>query len=484
MTLFNFMIKINKIFFKSKIKIFIYSYLCKELTNEIMHKKIQIKKGLDIKLVGKSKKIITNSNNSIVYAIKPKDFYQITPKLLVKIGQNVEAGSPIFSSKENEKIVFCSPVSGIINEIIKSEKKEILSIKIKSSSSQNFLKHPIIDLKKVNSDEIKIYFYKTGLFPFIEQRPYGIIANPNDTPKEIVISGINSAPLSPDIDFILQGKKTELQMALTALKKMTTGKVHVTIKNKNSIFNSLKDIEIHYGSGPHPIGNVSIQIEKINPINKGEKIWTIHAEDLVVIGEMISKGIFNLERIIAISGSKVKNPHYKKVISGAKISDILESNIIGNNNRIIDGNVLTGTTSYMNEFLGYKTNQITVIEEGNDYQFFGWQIPQTKKFSITRALMFSFLTPNKKYDLNTNTNGDYRSFVLTGHLDKVFPQNIYPLELLKAALAKEIDRMEKLGIYEVIPEDFALTEFIDVSKNNHQEIIRQAINLMIKEVEY
>lgn len=449
-----------------------------------MIKHIKIKKGLDIKLVGESKKIIKDLKKSTTYSVKPEDFFYIKPKMLVKEGDSIKAGSPLFHSKSNSDVVVVSPVSGKIDKIVRGNKRKILSINIKKTSyKQIFLQHSLIDLDNSSVKEIKKYFCLTGVFVFFEQRPYGILANPNDTPKEIIISGINSAPLAPDIDFILDKTQNKLQLALNALKKLTSGKVHVIIQNEQSIFFSLKNIELYYASGPHPIGNVSIHIEKISPINKGEKIWTIKAEDLLVIGELLSKGIFNLERIIAISGGRIKNPHYVKVISCSKISDILESMVIGgNNNRIIDGNILTGKKTSMSEFLGYKTNQITVIQEGNDYDFFGWQIPQKNKFSITRALMFSFLNLKKKYDLNTNTNGEIRPFVLTGYFDKVFPQNIYPLELIKSVLTKNIDMMEKLGIYEVVPEDFALTEFIDVSKNNHQEIIREGINLMIKEV--
>lgn len=448
-----------------------------------MVKKIQINKGLDIKLIGEAKKIIRDVKNSKIYAVKPLDFNYITPKLLVKEGDFVQAGSPLFSSKLNQNIVICSPVSGQIDKILRGEKRKVLSINIKKKKSEQiFLQHSIINIDNMNAEEIKNYFCLTGLFVFFEQRPYGIVANPDDTPKEIIISGINSAPLAPDINFILSGKESLLQLALNALTKLTSGKVHVIIQNNNSVFLSLKNIEIYYASGPHPIGNVSVHIEKINPINKGEKVWTIKAEDLLVIGELLIKGIFNLERIIAVTGSRIDKPHYVKVISGALIADILNSIIIGNNNRIIDGNVLSGRTSSTLEFLGYKTNQITVIPEGDDYELFGWQLPQKNKFSITRALMFSFLNSKKKYNLNTNMNGECRPFVLTGYLDQVFPHNIYPLELIKSALTKNIDMMEKLGIYEVVPEDFALTEFIDVSKNNHQEIIRDGINLMIKEV--
>lgn len=447
-----------------------------------MPKEIRIKRGLDIKLIGESKKIIKSLKPCIFYAIKPTDFFNITPKLLIKKSDFVKAGTPLFSSKDNEKIIFCSPVSGVIYEIVRGEKRKILSIIIKSLNPKNFIQHSPIKLDNVTSDEIKDFFSKTGLFPFIEQRPYGTIANPNDIPKEIIISGINSAPLSPDIDFVLYGKKFEIQLAINALANLTKGKIHITVKNKNSIFSDLKNIKIYYGKGPHPIGNVSIQIEKISPINKGDKIWTIRAEDLIVIGEMLSKGIFNLERIVSISGSRVRNPCYQKLISGSKISEILNDNLIGINNRIIDGNVLTGKKIDSDGYIGYKSNHITVIKEGNHYDFFGWQIPHSQKFSISRALMFSFLNSKKKYDLDTNINGETRPFVLTEQFEKVFPHDIYPLELIKSALAQDIDRLEKLGIYEVVPEDFSLTEFIDISKNNHQEIIRNAISLLIKEV--
>ena len=446
-----------------------------------MPKQIKIKKGLDIKLVGKSKKNIESFRESNFYGINLLDFPHITPKLLIKKDQYVKAGSPIFFSKKNEKIIFCSPISGIITEIIRGEKRKILNIKIKPSYKKEFLQHKIITIDSSTRNQIINFFSKTGIFPFIEQRPYGIIADPNDIPKEIIISAINSAPLSPDIEFILKDKEEIIQLALNALKKLTLGNIHVTVKNNKSIFNFLKNIKIYYGIGPHPIGNVSIQIEKISPINKGEKIWTIHAEDLLIIGNILQKGIFNLEKIIAISGSKVKNPCYKKIIPGSEISTILFNKIIGNNNRIIDGNILTGIQSNLDKFIGYKSNQITIIEEGNDYDFLGWAKIQKKKFSITRAFMFSFLNPKKRYNLNTNTNGEVRPFVLTEYLEQVFPQNIYPLELLKAALTKNIDKLEKLGIYEVVPEDFALTEFIDISKNNHQKIIKDAIDLMIKE---
>ncbi|MCB9203276.1 MAG: Na(+)-translocating NADH-quinone reductase subunit A [Flavobacteriales bacterium] len=447
-----------------------------------MPEEIRIKKGLDIKLLGEAQATVVDTSLSDVYSVYPDDFYNITPKLLVKKGDEVKAGTPIFYSKADERIKVCSPVSGVVDEVVRGAKRKILSINIRPSSSILYAENTKLDVSKSSTEEIKQYFSETGLIPFIQQRPYGTIANFDDTPKEIVISAYNSAPLASDLSFVLSGKEKEVQAAVSALAKLTSGKVHITTDSTNKVVNSLKDAEIYYAKGSHPVGNVSVQIEKISPLNKGEKIWTVNAEDLVVIGEMILTGKFNLERLISVVGPRVSNPRYHRVLVGTSISDIVANNIVGDNNRYIDGNVLTGKKSSVNGALGYYSKQITVIEEGDDYQFFGWQTPQPKKFSITRALMFSFLTPNKKYDLNTNTNGEHRAFVLTGYLEKVFPQNIYPLELIKACLAKDLDKMEKLGIYEVVPEDFALTEFIDVSKNNHQQIIKEAIDLMIKEV--
>lgn len=448
-----------------------------------MSQDIRIKKGLDIKLKGESEKVTENAVSSNLITLKPEDFHSIIPKLSVKVGVKVKAGESVFYNKANEDMKFASPVSGEIADIIRGEKRKILAIKITADNDQQFVDFGIKDPKAMKADEIKSHLLAAGCWPFIKQRPYDVIANPSITPKAIFISAYASAPLAADYDYVLAGKEKELQAAVTALSKLTSGSVHVSVGSKsNSPLTGLNNISLHKVSGPHPSGNVGTQIAQINPVNKGEVVWTINPQDLVIIGELLLTGKFNAERIIALAGSSVAKPKYYKTVIGATISTIVEGKLVGDNNRIISGNILTGRKKSIKSNLGYYDNMVTVIPEGDDYELFGWTVPVFNKISTSRALTFSWMFPNKKFELNTNTNGEHRAFVVTGNYEEVFPLDIYPMQLLKACIYADLDEMEALGMYEVAPEDFALTEFVCVSKQPHQEIIRKGLDLMLKEI--
>jgi len=448
-----------------------------------MSKDIQIKKGLDIKLEGVSEKVTEKAKSSNVYTLIPEDFHNIIPKLTVKVGAKLKAGETVFYSKANDTIKFPSPVSGELVDIIRGDKRKILAIKIQADSEQKFMDFGSKDPKSMKADEVKEYLTSAGCWPFILQRPYDIIADPTKEPKAIFISAYASAPLSADYDYVLANKEKELQAAVTALSKLTSGEVHVSVgKSGNSPFLGLDNITLHKVSGPHPIGNVSTQIAKIDPINKGEVIWTVKPQDLVIIGELILTGKFNAERIIALTGSSVKEPKYYITKIGSSIASLIDRKLNDVESRIISGNVLTGVKEGQKGALHYYDNEITVIPEGNDYEFFGWLKPIFNKLSPSRAATFSWLFPNKKYNLNTNTNGEHRAFVITGNYEEVFPLDIYPMQILKSCMYKDLEEMENLGMYEVAPEDFALTEFICVSKQPHQEIIRKGLDLMLKEI--
>lgn len=447
-----------------------------------MSKDIRIKKGLDLKLKGEAAHKIAETTRSKVYAVKPSDFHGVTPKMVVKEGDNVKAGEVIFYSKVDEKVKFVAPVSGKIQEIKRGEKRVILEILIAADSHDVFVEHSKKNPNDLSTEEVRAHLLASGCWPFINQRPYDVIANSADTPKSIFVSGINSAPLESDLEVTLAGKKDFLKAGFEALAKLTTGKVHVTAKKKADYLPQSDAFVLHKGSGLHPVGLVSTQIAKIDPINKGEKVWVVQMEDVAVIGELFLTGKFNATRIIALAGTGFQDPSYVKAIIGAQITDAVAGNLKEGNFRIINGDVLTGEQKSKDGFLGFYHNMFTAIPEGDDYDFFGWNIPRPNKFSVYRANMFSFLTPNKKYDLNTNTNGEHRAFVLTGDYEKVFPLDIYPVQLLKSILVKDIDQMEALGIYEVAPEDFALTEYICVSKQDHQRIVRYGLDVMIKEV--
>ena len=448
-----------------------------------MSKDIRIKKGLDIKLKGAAEKVTQNANSSSVYTLKPEDFHSIIPKLSVKVGDKVKAGEAVFYNKANEAMKFVSPVSGELIDIIRGEKRKILAVKIEADTAQDYVNFGVNDPKSMKAEQIKELLLNSGCWPFIKQRPYDVIANPANTPKAIFVSAYASAPLAADYDYVLAGKEKELQAAITALSKLTTGALHISVgKNANSPLVGLNNCTIHTVSGPHPSGNVGTLIAKIDPVNKGETVWTITPQDLVIIGELLLTGKFNAERIIALAGSSVEAPKYYKTIIGASIKSIVDKKLIGDNNRIISGNVLTGKTTNLKGSLGYYNNMVTVIPEGDDYELFGWTMPVFNKISTSRALTFSWLFPNKKYDLTTNTNGEHRAFVVTGNYEKVFPLDIYPLQILKSCMYKDLDEMEALGMYEVAPEDFALTEFVCVSKQPHQQIIREGLDLMLKEI--
>ncbi len=450
-----------------------------------MSKIITLRKGLDINLEGKVQESLVIAPQASEYALSPLDFEGVTPKLLVKAGDQVKAGTPLFFNKYNDRIIFTSPVSGTVAAINRGEKRKVLSVTITPDAVQSYEEFAKLDLQKASREEIVELLLRSGLWPMIVQRPYGIIADPNDTPKAVFISAFDSAPLAPDYNFVLKGEEQNLQAGIEVMRKLTSGKVHLSVRAKSEgQMATLKNVEFHTFAGKHPVGNVGVQIHHIDPINKGELVWTVNIQDLAIIGRLINEGKVDMTRVIAVAGSEIEKPAYYRVITGAKADSVLGGNIknqkAGDTVRVISGNVLTGTKIAQDGYLGYYANMLTVIPEGDKYELFGWMMPRFKKFSVSRAY-FSWLCPKKQYKLDTNMNGGERPFVVTGLYEQYLPMDIYPMYLLKACLAGDIDKMENLGIYEVTEEDFALCEFVDPSKIDIQQIIRNGINLMIKE---
>jgi Na+-transporting NADH:ubiquinone oxidoreductase subunit A len=449
-----------------------------------MSEYIKIKRGLNLKLIGEAAKHVTNLPTVEIFAIKPKDFIGIIPKLLVKAGDNVQAGTPLFYNKNNEAVKFCSPVSGEVVEILRGEKRVILEIKILADREIKYAPFHKSNPNNLTRSEVVETLLNSGVWPFIRQRPYGIIAKPDESPKSIFISAFDSSPLAPDNNFIMAGNEINFQTGLDALKKLTDGKIHLNIQanpKAADVFVNAKEVQINKITGPHPAGNVGVQIHHIDPVNKGETVWHINPQDVLIIGKLFNEGIFDATRFIALTGSRVKEPKYYKTIVGSSIKNIIaDGGLEKGENRIISGNILTGSQIPDNGFLGFYDSQITVIPEGNEFEFMGWLAPGFNKFSVSRTF-FSWLKPNKKYDLNTNLHGEERPFVITGEYEKVFPMDIYPVHLLKSILTEDIDMMEKLGIYEVVEEDFALCELVCTSKIKSQNIVRRGLNIMRRE---
>ena len=451
-----------------------------------MSKFIKLKKGFDINLLGKAEKRIADCPQPKTFALKPTDFQSITrPKLLVKEGDNVKAGTPLFYDKQNEQVMFAAPVSGEVVEIRRGAKRKLLEIKIladKTVEYEAFDSHSVSDLKNLSREKAEEQMVRSGVWPNLIQRPYGIVANPADTPKAIFISGFDSHPLAGDYNFMLKGVDQHFQAGIDVLSKFSQGQIHLNINAKDEVptaFASAKGIQQNKFSGPHPAGNVGVQMHHIDPINKGEVAWTISPFGVVQIGKLFLEGKYDASKIVALTGSEVNNPQYYSTFAGASINKMIDGNIKSDNVRYISGNVLTGEKIPADGYIGFYDDQITVIPEGNQYEFLGWIMPTAKKLSFHRAFgLLSFLNGKKDYTLTTNTNGEDRAFVQSGTFEKVVPMDILPTHLLKAILAEDYDEMEALGIYEVIEEDMALCEFVDVSKHDVQAIVREGIDLI------
>jgi Na+-transporting NADH:ubiquinone oxidoreductase subunit A len=448
-----------------------------------MPKTINIKKGLNISMLGEAGLNISQVRVSN-YAIKPTDFIGVFPRLLVKEGDTVKAGSPVFCDKKNEDVLFTSPVSGIVSEVKRGDKRVLEEIRIKADSINEYVDFIIADPEKLDRDTIIVKLLRSGIWPLIRQRPYSVIANPADQPKAIFISGFNSAPLAPDYNYITDGKDEFFQTGVNALKKLTEGLVYLNLPAGKPISTALEKcngVEINLFSGPHPAGNIGIQINKLMPINKGDIIWYLYPQDVITIGKLFLLGKFDATITIALTGSEILNPHYYQVQRGSAIAPLLAGNIKQGNLRYISGNVLTGLKIRNDGYLGFYDDQFTVIPEGDYSEFFGWAAPGTDKFSFSNTFL-SGLLPRKKYRLDTNLHGAERALVMTGKYEQVLPMDILPMQLIKAIIIEDIDLMEKLGIYEVAEEDFALVEFIDTSKTEIQALIRKGLDLMRKEM--
>lgn len=442
-----------------------------------------IKKGLDIKLFGTAEKTVVDLNAER-FAIKPPNFIGCFPKVLVKEGDSVKAGTPLFYDKYRDNIVFTSPVSGKVEALKRGPKRRLLEIIIDSDGKHEAIDFGSSTINNLNKEDIVEKMLKSGVWPVLRQRPYSVIANPIDDPKAIFVAGFDTSPLAPDFDLIVHGQGETFQAGLDVLTKLTKGPVHLNVDATNTtskVFLNSQNVQINKFSGPHPAGNVSVHVNKISPINKGDIIWYLYPQDVLTIGKLFMDGKFDSTRIIALSGSEVKNPKYYKTFIGASVRKMTTGNITDGDNRFISGNVLTGERIEKDGFVGFYDSLITVIPEGKHHEFLGWLLPGFSKYSFSRTFP-SWLTPNKKYKLDTNMHGGTRAYVMTGKFEKVFPFDIYPLQLIKAVLVEDIDLMENLGIYEIDHEDFALCEVIDTSKTEIQSIIRKGLDLMRQEM--
>ncbi len=443
-----------------------------------MSNNLDLKKGLDIPIKGVAAPEVIKSVSPDIVAVKPTDFAGLVPRLLVKEGDAVKAGSPVMADKQRPEILFTSPVSGKVESIVRGQKRKLLAVLIKADAKQEYAE--LGAKAPATAAEAKELLLKSGLWGALIQRPYGIMAKPEDTPKAIFVSSFSTAPLAANTDFVLGDALQDIQAGIDALAKIAP--VHVSIRKETqsaSPFHKLENATLHTVSGKHPAGNVGVQISHIAPIQKGELVWTVSLLHLAAIGHVVNTGKLDLTRKVAVTGPGATRTGYVVCLPGTPVKEITP---VPADIRVVGGDVLTGENLGADGYLGFFQNQLTLLPEGHEREWFGWAKPFRPNVHSSSWCYFSWLTPKKQYDMDTNLHGGPRAFVETKCFEDVTPMDIFPIYLIKACLAGDIEKMEKFGIYEVLPEDLALCDYVDPSKNEIQAYIQKGIDLMIKEM--
>ena len=441
---------------------------------------IKLHKGLDINLQGKAeeKKIQLKSNGK--YALVPDDFEGVTPKVVVKEGDAVKAGDALFVNKQYPEVKFASPVSGTVSAVVRGERRKVLCVKVDADAQQSYVDFGKKDVSKLDGKAVIDALLEAGIFGYINQLPYAVSTNPTVMPKAIFVSALRDKPLACDFEYEVTGQEQDFQTGLTALSKIAKTYLGVGVGSK---LEGAKDVEVTVFEGKCPAGNVGVQVNHLDPVNKGEVVWTIGDPTVVLfIGRLFNTGKVDLKRTVALCGSEIKSPAHVDMLVGEELSTLLSNSYDAQKSvRIINGNVLTGKPTTKEGFLGAHTSEITVIPEGDDAdETLGWILPRFKQFSVSRSY-FSWLCGKKSYALDARVKGGERHMIMSGEYDKVLPMDIYGEYLIKAIISGGIDRQDALGICEVSPEDFALAEFVDSSKLELQRIVREGLNILRKE---
>ena len=444
---------------------------------------IKITKGHDLKISGiPGKNIIQPAQYSIV-AVLPNDFRGVKPKLLVKEGDNVKIGSPLYFNKINPEIKWASPGCGIIKDIVHGPRRVIEKIEIELDKDQNSIKHKTYtkeEISKLSGEQVLDNILEANLFTFFRQRPFNIIPNHKVPPRDIFISGLNTSPLSVDIEVVLASQLEDFQYGVDAISKLTKGNVFLTTK-RNSILSSIKNVILNTISGPHPAGNVGIQIHHIAHLKPGEIVWTINPQDVASLGRLFRNGRYDPKRIISVGGPKVKTPSYLKVIAGVPVKALINDNLTSENVRIISGDVLTGRSTSSQDYLSFYDYSLSVISNDIKREFIGMLNPGSSSSRYSLTPVFVSLT-DKLFNFTSSQNGSHRAVVPINTWENVLPMDILPNELYRSILAKDIEEMENLGIVECDDEDFALCSFSCPSKTDVSGVIRQGLNLLQAEV--
>ena len=444
---------------------------------------IKLRKGLDINLQGKAEQTKIGLKPAGLYALQPDDFTGVVPKVVVKEGEQVEAGQALFVDKNHPEILFVSPVSGKVKAVVRGERRKVLAVQVEAAQQQQPVDHGKNSPQNMKAQEVVDLLLKAGLFGFINQLPYAVVANPQDKPKAIAVSALRDKPLAADFEYELKGQENDWQTGLDALAKIAPVYLGIGKNQSAKALVDAKNVEVNVFDGPCPAGNVGVQVNHLCPVNKGEVVWTVEPTAVLFIGRLFNTGKVDLTRCVAFVGSEVKKPAYVDMMVGQELNTLLANSLKNTKHvRIINGNVLTGVPTTKEGFLGAHSSEITVIPEGDNVdELAGWIMPRLNQFSVNRSYFSWLFGKKKEYALDARVKGGERHMIMSGEYDRVFPMDIYPEYLIKAIITNDIDRMEQLGIYEVAPEDFALAEFVCSSKLELQKIVREGLDMLRNE---
>ena len=434
-------------------------------------------------LKGKAAKEQFQVKKTGVYALMPDDFTGVKPKVVVKENDVVKVGDALFVDKNHPEVKFVSPVSGKVTMVERGDRRKVLSVRVEADAEQQYVDFGVKNVAQMTAGQVKGTLLETGLFAFLKQRPYDVVPDPAVAPKAIFVSAFNSMPLAADFEYVLQGREADFQTGLDVLAKMAKTYLGVSVKQGATALTAVKNVTVNVFDGPAPAGNVGVQINHIDPVNKGETVWTLGAEEVIFIGHLFNTGKLDFTRVIAFAGSEVKKPAYCRMTVGQQLSTLVEGRVTeGRTLRVVNGNVMTGVKTTKDGFLAAHATEVNVIPEGDDvHEMLGWIMPRFNDYSNSRAYC-SWLSGKKEYALDARVKGGERHMIMSGEYDRVFPMDIFPEQLVKAIITGDIDRMEALGIYEVAPEDFALCEFVDSSKLEVQRIVREGLDMLRKEM--
>ena len=444
---------------------------------------IKLRKGLDINLKGKAAKQKFSVKAAAQYALVPDDFVGMTPKVVVREGDKVKAGDALFVNKKQTDVKFASPVSGVVQAVVRGDRRKVLRVVVEADKNQQYVDFGLKQVASLDGDAVVKALLEAGLFGYINQLPYAVSTTPDQKPRAVFVSALRDMPLAGDFEYELQGNEEDFQTGLTSLSKVAPVYLGIGAKQTSKALTEAKDVEVNVFDGPCPAGNVGVQVNNIAPVNKGEVVWTVDPTAVIFFGRLFRTGKVDLRRLVAVAGSEITKPEYAEVLVGQPIADLLEGKLAANDHlRIINGNPLTGRKATKDDFVGGHTSEITVIPEGDNVdEMLGWILPRTNDFSVSRSYFSWLFGKNKEYALDARVKGGERHMIMSGEYDKVLPMDIYAEYLIKAIIAGDIDRMEQLGIYEVAPEDFAVAEFVDSSKLELQHIVRQGLDMLRKE---